>query len=283
MFPIKVRRLLRFINRVATEIPRTRELLVQAEITKIRNDARYRDEKSLIPYGGKVYSQSDDDGIIREIFSRIGVTNKKFVEFGIGDGLENNTCALLFSDWNGLWIEASTTSVKAINKNLKKIIKGGKLKVIKSFVTKDNINALISGAIDDDEIDLLSVDIDGNDFHVLNAITCVKPRVIVIEYNAKFLPPILFCMDYDENHVWKKDDCFGASLKFLEKNIAGYNLVGCNITGSNAFFVRDDLVADKFFGPFTAENHYEPARYFLSEYSSGYKAAYRTLEKSLTN
>ena len=71
----------------------------------------------------------------------------------------------------------------------------------------------------DSEIDLLSVDIDGNDFHVLKAITCIKPRVIVMEYNSKFPPPILFCMDYNPEHRWQGNDCFGASLKFLEEGL----------------------------------------------------------------
>lgn len=209
-------------------------------------------------------------------------SKKKFIEFGIGTGLENNTYALLFEDWSGLWIDASKKSIQAINSNLSAIIDNGNLKVVEAFITKDNINNLISNNIDIVEIDLLSVDIDGNDYHILNAITCIKPRVIVIEYNAKFTPPISFCMDYDELHTWKGDDCFGVSLKFLENNLHGYCLVGCNLIGVNAFFVREDLVADSFLEPFTAENHYEPARYYLSSFTSGHPSSYKTLNKSLT-
>ena len=86
-------------------------------------------------------------------------------------------------------------------------------------------------------------------------------------------------MTYEESYVWKGDDCFGSSLKFLETKFKehGYFLVGCNITGSNAFFVRKDLVEHKFFEPFTAENHYEPARYYLSGYISGHISTYKTL------
>jgi hypothetical protein len=257
-------------------------MLVHQEIERIKSTPRYKNPKSLVRFGGKVYSQNDEDGIIREIFARIGTTNKTFVEFGIGNGLENNTVALLFDDWSGLWIDASKESIKAINSNLSAIIDSGKLKVVESFITRDNINNLISGNIDNVEIDLLSVDIDGNDYHVLNAISCIKPRVIVIEYNAKFAPPILFCMDYDDLYTWTGDDCFGVSLKFLEKNLHGYCLVGCSLSGVNAFFVRADLVADSFLEPFTAENHYEPARYYFSSLSSGHPATYKTLNKSLT-
>ncbi|MEO0988198.1 MAG: FkbM family methyltransferase [Cyanobacteria bacterium J06639_14] len=263
---------------------RRKQIPIIQEIERIKENTRYQDGKSLIPFGEKIYSQSDEDGIIKEIFNRIGVTNRIFVEFGIGNGLENNTLALLFDDWQGLWIDASTRSVNQIKKSFSLILDKKKLKVIQSFITKDNINTLISENIDGNEIDLLSVDIDGNDYHILEAITCVMPRVIVVEYNAKFTPPTLFCMDYDETHTWQKDDCFGASLKFLEVNLEkkGYCLVGCNVSGVNAFFVRKELVSDKFLAPYTAEIHYEPARYYLSGYFSGHPASYETLAKSLT-
>lgn len=262
---------------------RLKQLPIIQEIDRLRESDRYQHPKSLIPFGSKVYSQSDEDGIIREIFNRIGTTSKAFIEFGIGNGLENNTLALLFDGWQGLWIDASSQSIKKIRKHFSPIIENGQLTVVESFITKTNIDRLISSQIESSEIDLLSVDIDGNDYHVLSAITCVSPRVIVVEYNAKFTPPILFCMDYDETHSWQKDDCFGASLKFLEINLRrkGYCLVGCNLSGVNAFFVREDLVSDRFLEPLTAENHYEPARYYLSGYFAGHPAAYETLVKSL--
>ena len=262
---------------------RIKQIPIIQEIDRIREHARYQDIKNLIPFGDKVYSQSDEDGIIREIFNRISSTNKIFVEFGIGNGLENNTLSLLFDDWQGLWIDASSHSVKNIRKHFFEVIESKQLTVLESFITRENINDLISSAIKSTEIDLLSIDIDGNDYHILDAITCVQPRVIVIEYNAKFTPPILYCMAYDETHTWEKDDCHGVSLKFLEVYLdkKGYYLVGCNISGVNAFFVRKDLVGDDFLAPFTAEHHYEPPRYYLSGYFAGHPASYKTLARSL--
>lgn len=270
-------------NRIIKQ--RIEQIPVIQEMERIKNQKRYLESKSLIPFGYKVYSQTDEDGIIREIFNRIGLTNKIFVEFGIGNGLENNTLTLLFNDWQGLWIDASSTSVRKIRKYFDPIIERGQLKVVQSFITRDNINDLISANtnISSPEIDLLSIDIDGNDYHILEAITCISPRVIVIEYNAKFRPPMLYCMNYNEKHTWEKDDCFGVSLKFLEVNLEkkGYYLVGCNISGVNAFFVRKDLVYDKFLSPFTAENHYEPARYYFSGYCINHIASYKTLATAL--
>ena len=125
------------------------------------------------------------------------------------------------------------------------------------------------------EIDLLSLDIDGNDFHILQAIEAVKPRVIVLEYNAKFPPPIDWVMRYNPHHKTDKTSYFGASLKSYERLMRskGYKLVGCGMTGANAFFVLDELVTSKnFLAPFTAENHYEDCKYALAwEYRSGLK------------
>ena len=267
-------------------VPWIRELMVHEKIEKLKENPRYDDPRSLTRYGYKIYSQNDEDGIIREIFKRIGTTDKIFVEFGVGNGLQNNTLALLFDGWSGLWIEASKKNVGKIRKGFQNTIGNGRLNVVQAFITKNNIDELISSEFSGSEIDLLSIDIDGNDAHIFENITCIKPRVVVVEYNGKFPPPLKICMAYNESNIWHKDDCFGASLKYMESLFTekGYCLVGCNITGLNAFFVKKDLVQDKFMPPYTAENHYEPPRYYLQKgaYNSGHPASYRTLETSLT-
>lgn len=265
------------------QLTKIENVLVQNSIELLKKDERYKDSKNLISFGSKIYSQNEEDGIIQEIFKRIGTTNKVFIEFGIGNGLENNTYALLFDDWTGLWIEGSKSAVNNINIGLKKTINSGTLIVKNAFITKGSINELISTSIKHNEIDLLSIDIDGNDIHIFNEIKCVRSRVVVIEYNSKFAPPIKYCKGYKDDHMWKKDDNYGASLKFLELEFAksGYDLVGCNITGSNAFFVRTDLASDKFQKPYSAETHYEPARHQLTSYSSGHKSTFNTLEDSI--
>ncbi len=115
-------------------------------------------------------------------------------------------------------------------------------------------------------IDLLSLDIDSNDYHVWKAITAIEPRVVCIEYNAKFRPPVEWIMPRDDGYVWNGTDRMGASLSAMTKLGAekGYALVGCDIIGANAFFVREDLAKGHFAEPFTAENHYQPPRYYLT-------------------
>jgi len=191
--------------------------------------------------------------------------------------------ALLFQDWNGLWIDGSPKNIRKIRNGLPQTIASGQLAVEQSFITKDNINELISKHIKEEEIDLLSVDIDGNDYFVWDAITCVRPRVLIMEYNAKFPPPVRYCMDYNPAHMWDYTDHGGVSLKFIEEKVAakGYALVGCSLSGANAFFVRDDLAEGKFEEPYTAEKHYEPARHHFAKIKSGHPTAFQTLEKRL--
>ena len=252
-------------------------------INQLLANRRYEDPKCLTRYGCKIYSQTDEDGIIHEIFQRIGTTNKKFVEFGVGNGLENNTLALLFQGWSGLWIEGSKNYCAAIEQGFTQTVQRGILRVENAFITVENIDEIITRNVKEPEIDLLSVDIDGNDFHVYEAIRSVSPRVIVFEYNAKMGPFIRYCMRYNEQHTWNATDNFGMSLKFLEEKMRArnYALVGCNLFGLNAFFVRCDLLEDKFLAPYTAEQHYETAKYNLGNYSNGHPASYRTLEESI--
>ena len=88
--------------------------LIHKDIEELKNKLRIDNPKNLIPYGYKMYSQGDEDGIINEIFNRIGETNKIFVEFGSGNGLAGNTLALLFKNWSGLWIDGSLDDINEV-------------------------------------------------------------------------------------------------------------------------------------------------------------------------
>ena len=180
---------------------------------------RLDDEKCLELYGFKVYSQNDEDGIIEEIFNRIGTTNKIFVEFGVSNCLECNSHYLLHKGWRGLWIEGSRKHFDEMFARFFPVIRIGQLGCINAFITKNNINDLIQSAKISGEIDLLSIDIDGNDYYVWEAINVVRPRAVVIEYNAKFPPPVEWIMEYEESHIWDITDDFGASITSFEKSL----------------------------------------------------------------
>lgn len=238
----------------------------QFYINQILSDKKYDNALRLEKYGFKCFSQNEEDGIIHEIFNRIGVANRMFFEFGVEVGLENNTHLLLNQGWEGAWIDGSQNNLNFIMSKFASAISTGKLRAYQSFVSRENINQIISELALPEEIDIISIDIDGNDYYVFEAIQNLRPRVVVIEYNAKFPPPIKWVMKYNPEFKWSGTSYFGASLSSMtimaEKK--GYTLVGTNITGSNAFYVRNDLVSGKFCEPLTPENLYNPARYQFS-------------------
>jgi len=230
----------------------------------VQTKARFDDPLFLESYGYKVYSQNDEDGIIAEIFKRIGTTDKRFIEFGVWDGLETNTHYLLFKGWSGLWVDSESEMVKAAECKFRPVINNGQLKIVNAFVHKENINPLLSENEFIGEIDLLSINIAGNDYHIWKEIEVISPRVAIIKYNAKFPPDCEWVMPYYIHHVWDGTDKYSASLKSLEllgRELGeGYQLVGTDINGAYAFFVRRDLTENLFQIPATAENLYNPFR-----------------------
>jgi hypothetical protein len=251
------------------------QLLASQYILSALNEPALRDPRRLERFGSKGYSQFDEDGVLQEIFRRVGVTNRRFLEIGTGDGRENNTVYLLCQGWGGVWIEADLGHHEIQRRAFKPAVDSSRLRPVHGFATRDNINELIedTGGLQG-PIDLLSIDIDGNDYHLLEAITVVAPRVIVIEYNAYIPPPVLWVMEYNPSHIYDEGSTyFGASLKSLELlgRKKGYTLVGCNLVGLNAFFVRTDLAGDLFAEEGQAERLFQPRRYWLDR-------AYRTLQ-----
>jgi len=196
----------------------------------------------------KIFSQTGEDGIINYIFSKIGVKNKTFIEFGIQDGRECNTANLSLNfGWKGLLIEGDANFAE----KAKKYYSGKPVKVINSFITKDNINKIFLDNEMKGEIDLLVVDIDGNDYWVWKEINTIKPRVVVIEYNSAFGDKpitIKYKPDFERLRSHKSGLYFGASLPALAKlgKEKGYILAGCCSSGFNAFFIRKDIAKSKF-------------------------------------
>jgi hypothetical protein len=254
----------------------TRIARMQSEqVTRaILSEPKRQDARRLNQYEYKVSSQNGEDGIIAEIFRRIGTTNRTFVEFGASDGSENNTTLLVRQGWGGLWMDADPEAVKKAKATFRSEVDSGKLIVLEAFISAENIEDLFRQGKVPEEFDLLSIDIDRNDYYVWEKITHYRPRVVVIEYNAGVPPTMSWKIPYDPKAFgWNSfGNGNGASLKALEELGArkGYRLVGCDLCGVNAFFVRDDLVGDHFAAPYTAENHHEPFRvmYFNGFYPS---------------
>jgi hypothetical protein len=235
-------------------------------MAQLKAGERYADPRCLTRHGYRCFSQNEEDGIVHEIFRRIGTTNRTFVEFGVEGGLENNTLSLLFAGWRGLWIEADPVHHASILERFGGARATGALLVELALVTAENIEEILERAQIPEALDFLCIDIDRNDYWVWNAIERFRPRVVVIEYNASLGPSARSVVPYDPGARWDGSVCFGASLGALEDlgRKKSYALVSCDLTGANAFFVRSDCLKDAFLPPYTAETHYEPPRYGAS-------------------
>ena len=233
-------------------------------LTTISNTLR------LEHFGRKIYSQNEEDGIIEQLFFRLDIKpgSGVFIEIGVQDGLECNTVYLLHAGFSGTWIDTSTKDVAQIRERFALPLQEGRLAIRNKFVTAENIDEILATCLRvEDKVVVLSIDIDGNDFWIWKAVSLISPLIIVIEYNGKFPPPLSCVQKYDPAVVWRGTDYFGASLTALVKlgRAKGYSLVACNITGINAFFVRDDLIKSNFPFALTAENLYHPCRYHLTQ------------------
>jgi hypothetical protein len=197
----------------------------------------------------KVFSQQGEDGILEEIFHRIGTTNKFFVEFGVESGAECNAAHLAKNrGWGGLFMEGNPADVEKLKANYADF---PAVKCVPAMVTSANVEQLFTDAGVPAEPDLLCIDIDGNDYWVWQAIERFRPRVLVMEYNPFHLPPQKWVMAEDPAFSWQRTTYFGASLTSLTllSRRKGYELVGTDSNGVNAFFVRTDCLGDKFLDP----------------------------------
>lgn len=223
-----------------------------------------RDAKHVARHASHAYSQNYEDAIIAEIYSRIGLQSRVFVEIGVETGVECNTRALLECGWSGVWIDGNAGALEVARSNMAPYVESGRLKLVTALVTRENIQEIIDSQLGQTPIDFLSVDVDYNTSHIWRAIKSAS-RVSCIEYNASFPPPMEWEVPYDPAAAWDGTNQFGASLKTLEHigREKGQALVGCDFHGVNAFFVAEGECGDKFLAHFTADQHFEPPRYAL--------------------
>jgi hypothetical protein len=196
----------------------------------------------------QVHSQWGEDGIIQHLTSVVPIEHRIFVEFGVENYAEANTRFLLqHENWAGLVLDSSAENVATIRRD--PVYWRHNLKAQAAFIDRENINALIAESGIAGDIGLLSIDIDGNDYWVWEAIHGITPRIVVIEYNSLFGPQAALSVPYDarfaRTQAHYSNLYWGASLTALYRlgKKKGYVLVGSNSAGNNAFFVREEFVA----------------------------------------
>jgi hypothetical protein len=200
----------------------------------------------------KVFSQFGEDGIIQYLINKIQIPNKIFIELGVGDYSESNTRFLLMNNsWQGKIVNSGTEHIEYLQSDTgKEIYYRYTIDAISEFITKDNVNKLIRDFNVPKDIGLLSIDIDGVDYWIWDTITTITPRIVIIEYNSHFGSDFSITVPYKKDFDRIKEHYSGlyfgtslAALCTLAKQ-KGYQFVGSNSAGVNAFFVRND-VADK--------------------------------------
>lgn len=195
-----------------------------------------------------VFSQWGDDGIIEFLVDYLGIEQKIFVEFGIGDYTESNTRYLMMNrNWSGLIMDGSEKYINSIKSQ--DVYWKYDLTAVQTFVSKENINSLLKDNGINGEIGLLHIDIDGNDYWIWEEINGIQPIIVIMEYNSFFgdIHPFTipyksdFTKELSSGHIY-----WGASITSLcdlakEK---GYSFIGCNSNGNNAYFIRNDKIKD---------------------------------------
>jgi hypothetical protein len=220
-----------------------------------------------------VFSQWGEDGIIQRLIDTVNIEHKTFIEFGVEDFSEANCLFLLRKDnWRGFVIDGSP-------KNMQRLREAPyfwkyDLHAVDAFITRANINELLARSGFDGDLGILSVDIDGNDYHVLQAISGWRPRILICEYNAAFGSQRNITVPYDPSFQRTSKHhsnlYFGASLGAMAALAGrlGYVLVGTNSNGANAFFVRQDLMNDKL-RALTTEQAFTPSLFRESRDAQG--------------
>lgn len=192
----------------------------------------------LLQFGANIRSQYGEDGIIAEIFRRIGEGSRWCVELGALNGThDSNTYALMERGWSGVLIEADLTYFEKLQRLYAQNPRAHCLNSFVSFEGPDSLDALFARTPLPAEFDLFSLDVDGAEYHLWDSLTRYRPRVLVIEFNPTIPPEVDFVQPRDMT-VFQ-----GSSLRALVRlgKEKGYELVAANLT--NAFFVRREEYA----------------------------------------
>lgn len=284
MFPLsRLRKLAREMLSAKSTVQRIEEQMVKvrAELDKglILNArtlmAAWNPDGPMQPFSDyefQVFSQFGDDGIIQRLIRGLKIEEQTFVEFGVQDYSESNTRFLLINNnWRGLILDCSEESMDQVRRSV--LHWRQDLTVATAFIDRDNINSLLSDNGFSGELGILSVDIDGNDYWVWEAINVVNPMIVIAEYNAVFGPHTAVSIPYDpkfyrtdahsSNLYWGCS--LGALAHLAEKK--GYAFVGCNSHGNNSYFVRKDRLGS--LKPVTVEEGYVESKFRESRDESG--------------
>ena len=204
----------------------------------------------LRDYEFKVFSQWGEDGILQHLTTHLALPDRNFIEFGVEDFLESNCRFLLMKDrWRGFVIDGSADNIERLRGTY--FYWQYPLDSVASFITRENVESLVSQSGFGPCPGILSVDIDGVDWWVLQALEGWRPAIIIVEYNGVFgcsIPvTVPYAADFQRSARHRSNLYYGANLPAFDHLLRprGYSLVGVNGAGSNAFYVRNELLNDR--------------------------------------
>jgi hypothetical protein len=190
----------------------------------------------------RISSQNQEDGLTLALLGEVGITRRRFVEIGAGLSGGNSGFLARECGWSGLMVDGHEGHMVQVGRRFPPAT------AVAAWVTRDNINQLIASHGFTGEVDLFSLDLDGNDYWIWEAMTACTPRVVILEYNSMFGPERSVTVPYDPKFDRHRHRTmyYGASLTALTRASArkGYRLVAVEPTGVNAFFLRKDLAPD---------------------------------------
>jgi len=198
--------------------------------------------------GFGVFSQWDEDGILQYLIHNLPIKNKTFIEFGVENYEESNTRFLLLNDnWQGMVLDACEQDIRYIERD--DFYWKYDLQVKQAWITRENIDDLLVGSGFGEHVGILSIDIDGNEYWVWEAIVSIRPLIVIVEYNSLFdLQPVVvpYREDFQRTSAHHSNLYYGSSLAALAQlgQKKGYLLLGSNMWGHNAFFVRADVAGE---------------------------------------
>ncbi len=237
----------------------------------LKNQYKIMNKLGILPniedVGFRAFSQFEEDGILLYIFSLIGEGSKKVVEICCGTGNECMAANLIINHgWDGLLFEGGSKNCKKCKIFFQSHLNSRLLcppRIVNAWITKDNINDLISKNGFQGDIELLSLDIDGNDYYIMEAISIISPKVIICETHSYMSPMKSLSMPYQEKFCMKDgDDFYGVSTAGMVKllNQKGYRLIAAHRYGGNCIFMRNDMGVEVF--PEIGLNQIRKHRYF---------------------
>lgn len=254
------------LHRAVEDRERLRMALGRIEVRQTENSSLAKSEFS-------VFSQGGEDGLLARLLAETTLPNQRFVEFGVEDYREANTRFLLLSGgWSGLVLDGDPANIARIRDS--RAYWHAALTAEQAFVTRENINELLTTHGFVGELGLLSIDIDGNDYWVWEAVEVAQPAVMSVEYNWRFGPDAAVTIPYepafDRTAAHPSWLYFGASLAALEAlgKRKGYTLVAASSSGVNAFFVRESLRPSSLPAQ-TAATLWRPGRYSETRDAAG--------------